>query len=79
MLENIKTTETEKEKRKYIEIVIKQYRPLVFGVLSTLCLVLASLEIVAGIFFVFSLAFLMATIISILTAQKRSTRKLRLI
>ena len=79
MLENTESIETEKEKRKYIEIVIKQYRPPVFGVLSTLCLILASLEIVAGIFFVFSLAFLMATIISILTAQKRSTRKLRLI
>ncbi len=79
MLENAESTETEKEKRKYIEIVIRQYKPLVFGVLSTVCLVLASLEIVAGIFFVFSLAFLMTTIITILTAQKGNTKKLRVI
>ncbi len=79
MLENTESIETEKEKRKYIEIVIRQYRPLVFGVLSTVCLVLASLEIVAGIFFVFSLAFLMATIVTIITAQKGNTKKLRLI
>ncbi len=78
MFESAESTETEKEKKKYIEIVIRHYRPLVYGILSTVCLVLASLEIVAGIFFVFSLAFLMATIISIVTAQK-STRKLRLI
>ena len=79
MLEDNKELNLQEEKRKYFEIIIRQYKPLIFGILSTVCLVLASLEIVASIFFIFALAFLMATIITIITAQKRNVRRLRLI
>ncbi len=79
MLEDTEITNTEEDKRRYIEIVIRQYKPLLFGILSTVCLVLAVLQVVASIFFIFALAFLMATIITIITAQKGNVRKLRLI
>ncbi len=80
MLENkSENTDFDEDKRRYLEIAIRQYSPLLFGLLSTVCFVLAALEIVAGIFFIFALTFLMITIITIITGQKRNVRKLRLV
>jgi hypothetical protein len=79
MLEDTELDETEVDKRRYIEIVIREFKPLLFGALATVCFVLAALEIVAGIFFIFAFTFLLFTIITIVTAQKRNVRKLRLV
>ena len=69
--------EVQRKEKNYIEVVIRQFKPIIFGVLSCVCLILASLEIVAGIFFIVSLTFFLFTIIFIVTGQK-SSRKLRL-
>ena len=66
------------KERNYIEIVVRQFKPIIFGVLSCLCLILAALEIVAGIFFIFSLTFFMLTIIMIVTSNNGNRRRLKL-
>ncbi len=78
MVEDITVAVGKKRNKNYIEIVIRQYKPILFGILSCVCLVLAALEIVAGIFFIFSLTFLLLTIVTIVTGQQRNTRKIRL-
>ncbi|MCE7741685.1 MAG: hypothetical protein GOP50_04445 [Candidatus Heimdallarchaeota archaeon] len=68
--------ETKKDKN-YTEIVIRSFKPALFGTLSCVSLILALLEIVDGIFYVVFLTFLLLTIITIVTGQQ-STKKIKL-
>ena len=71
------TAEKSVKEKNYIEIVVRQFKPVIFGILSCVSLILAALEIVSGIFFTFSLTFLMLTIITIVTGQKRNVKRIK--
>ena len=80
MVEDSTTIDVERAKKEknYIEVVVRQFKPILFGILSCVCLILASLEIVAGIFFIVSLTFFLLTIVMIGTSNKRDTKKIKL-
>ncbi len=67
----------DEEKKKYIEVPIKEYKSLLFGLISAVSLLLVSLKIFSPSFLVVFIGFLIATIVTIVTEQKRNVKKIR--
>ncbi|MHA1198752.1 MAG: hypothetical protein ACTSQF_05295 [Candidatus Heimdallarchaeaceae archaeon] len=80
MVEDITTSYVKKAKkeRNYVELIIRQYKPILFGFLSCVSLILALSKIVDSIFYIVFLTFLVLTLITIVTGPKQNTKKIRL-